>query len=104
MRIGEKRCLTLTRAMVTMANMKNHSTLIIPFAKKINHNLNSDLIKKDWEKSDYWWLFTRMAQEINAMDKAMMNKENPQKVEEKAASVACFAIIIAKQYSNTIYS
>lgn len=80
--------------------MKNNSNLIVPFAKRINKNINSDPVKKGWEKSDHWWLFTRMAQEINSMDKAMMSKESVQKVEEKAASIAGFAMIIAKQYGN----
>ena len=80
--------------------MNNNSKIIIPFAKEINQNLNTDAIKKNWEKTDHWWLFTKMAQEINAMDRAMMDKKSRKEIDKKAASIASFALIIAKRYGN----
>lgn len=79
---------------------QNNTKTIISFAKKMNLELPKDPNKINWEDSDVWWLLSKMAHEFNAMDKLMNIKAEPKEIEEKAACIANFAMIISERYKN----
>lgn len=63
------------------------------FSQAIQSDLLGDPEKDDWKDKDYWWYLSKLASDVNALERALVSNTTTE-ITEKTVSIAAFVFIL----------